>query len=267
MLACCPGSSSGKPYVQPVAVRNAVEASITRVRPLSINATASRAASSGRHRMTKSASLSAARRAPSSLRCASASVMSAMSARSASRSAISSPVVPAAPSMNTGNRHDALPRQFGRRQHCAIDIAHQRGGRRNSPRLARRHVEHFEEFTGVDFAERRPVGCEQRTIASHAHRQRRCVMRREYPVGEPDIGQVGPDGLGSGVDRRRRSGQRKATRWPGGGQSSAWRRGIGRTLQENAPLQPCARHRYCACRFHHVAGADSRGRQACSRRE
>src|ERR1041385_3191146 len=59
MRSYCPGSSSGKPNTQPGAVRWAVEASITRTAGFSIMATASRAASSGRHRITRSASLRA----------------------------------------------------------------------------------------------------------------------------------------------------------------------------------------------------------------
>ena len=81
------------------AVRCAVEASITRTAGFSISVTASRAASSGRQRMTRSASFSAFARASASLRSASASCSSERSLRPASRSRISRPVVPAAPSM------------------------------------------------------------------------------------------------------------------------------------------------------------------------
>jgi hypothetical protein len=88
--------TSGRPYVQPAATRCAVEASITRVVSLAIIATAARAASSGRHRITTSALIASAR-APSSLRRASR-VISENSPRPASRSAIS---VPTAPSMKT----------------------------------------------------------------------------------------------------------------------------------------------------------------------
>ena len=65
------GSSSGKPNTQPSATRCAVEGSITLTLGLAISETASRAASSGRHRITTSALLSASARAEASLRRAS----------------------------------------------------------------------------------------------------------------------------------------------------------------------------------------------------
>ena len=93
------GSSSGNPKTQPSATRWAVLASITRTFGFAIKLTASRAASSGRHRITISASFSASRRAEASLRRAPSSTASSISPRPCSRSRISSPVVPAAPSM------------------------------------------------------------------------------------------------------------------------------------------------------------------------
>ena len=92
-------ASSGKPYSQPSATRCAVEVSITTTSGFSTIAAASTAATSGRHNIATSQSLSAARRADASLRSSSGSATTSMSARPASRSRILRPVVPAEPSM------------------------------------------------------------------------------------------------------------------------------------------------------------------------
>jgi hypothetical protein len=68
---------------------------------LSISATASLAASSGRQRITASAPFSMSRRAEASLRSAGSMEISSRSRRLSSRWRICRPVVPASPSMKT----------------------------------------------------------------------------------------------------------------------------------------------------------------------
>ena len=102
-------ASSGKPYSQPSAVRCAVDVSITTVSGFSTRPTASIAAASGRHKNATSAALSASRRAATSLRTSSASVMTSTSDRDASRSRMRRPVVPADPSIKTFFMADSIP--------------------------------------------------------------------------------------------------------------------------------------------------------------
>ena len=101
IAARCPAESSGKPYAQPGEVRCAVEASMTTVFLFSTSPTASRAASSGKHKKTASAPLMASLRAATSLRSASGNAMREMSSRFPSISRMRRPVVPALPSINT----------------------------------------------------------------------------------------------------------------------------------------------------------------------
>src|SRR5579859_4532081 len=82
-------------------MRWAVEASMTRTAGFSTRATASRAASSGRQRITTSAELRRSRRAATSLRRVESIEATFRSPRPARRAWICSPVVPASPSMKT----------------------------------------------------------------------------------------------------------------------------------------------------------------------
>ena len=97
----CSAHSSGKPYVHPAATRCAVLASMITVFSLVTMATASTAASSGKHRIAASASFRNAARFAASLRSSPVSEMISMSSRFARRSRTCKPVVPASPSMNT----------------------------------------------------------------------------------------------------------------------------------------------------------------------
>src|SRR5579859_1031006 len=74
---------------------------MTRTAGVSIKATASRAASSGRQRITRSAAFRCLRRVAGSLRSAGSMDATFRSARAARRAWIWSPVVPASPSMKT----------------------------------------------------------------------------------------------------------------------------------------------------------------------
>src|SRR5690606_12043274 len=92
---------SAKPYAHSGATRYAVDASITFTTSFSISDTASRAASSGKHRITASTLLSSRLRSAASLRLAGSMETSSRSRRPSRRSRICRPVVPASPSMKT----------------------------------------------------------------------------------------------------------------------------------------------------------------------
>ena len=99
--AFCSAHSSGKPYVHPSATRCAVLASMITVVSSVTIATASTAASSGKHRIAASASFKNAALFSAFLRSSPVSEMISMSSRFARRSRTCNPVVPASPSMKT----------------------------------------------------------------------------------------------------------------------------------------------------------------------
>lgn len=99
---------------------------------------------------------------------------------------------------------------------------------RDAPGIAPGQLQHLERLAGRQLGQYRTA---QRPCFAQGHRTLRSigqgggVMWGEYVFGETDIGQIGPDRVGTGVETDRPPLEREAlTRWPAGGRGRRQRR-------------------------------------------
>lgn len=100
--------------------------------------------------------------------------------------------------------------------------------RRDAPCVPTGEFQHLERLARRQLGQHRTA---QRAALAQGHGasrpigQGRGIMRGEYVFSEPDIGQIGPDRMGTGVETDGPPLERKAlTRWLAGGQGRRQRR-------------------------------------------